>query len=82
MAEKRVSVRLVASGGKRVRTELEGIGAAGQKTFGQRIPRDVTRANAKLAAFARAARLAATAAAAAASTAAVAMTRSTVAADL
>ena len=80
MAEKRVSVRLVASGGKRVRTELEGIGAAGQKTFGQRIPRDVARANAKLAAFARAARLAATAAAAAASTAAVAMTRSTVAA--
>ena len=80
MAEKRVSVRLVASGGKLLRSELEGVGAAGQRTFGQRIPRDVERANAKLAAFARSARLAATAAAAAATTAAVAITRSTVAA--
>jgi hypothetical protein len=31
MAEKRVSVRLVAEGGRQVRAELEGIGEAGTR---------------------------------------------------
>ena len=35
MAEKRVSVRLVAVGGRQVRAELEGIGEAGSKGFGR-----------------------------------------------
>ena len=34
MAEKLVSVRLVAEGGRRVRAELEGTGDAGAKGFG------------------------------------------------
>jgi hypothetical protein len=33
MAEKRVSVRLVAEGGRQVRAELEGIGEAGSRCF-------------------------------------------------
>ena len=35
MAEKRVSVRLVAEGGRQVRAELEGIGDAGARGFGR-----------------------------------------------
>jgi hypothetical protein len=35
MAEKRVSVRLVAEGGRQVRAELEGIGEAGTRGFGR-----------------------------------------------
>ena len=35
MAEKRVSVRLAAVGGKQVRAELEGVGDAGVKGFGR-----------------------------------------------
>ena len=35
MAEKRVSVRLAAVGGKQVRAELEGVGNAGVKGFGR-----------------------------------------------
>ncbi len=35
MAEKRVSVRLVAEGGRQVRAELEGVGAAGARGFGR-----------------------------------------------
>ena len=35
MAEKRVSVRLAAVGGKQVRAELEGVGDAGVKDFGR-----------------------------------------------
>ena len=34
MAEKRVSVRLAAVGGKQVRAELEGVDDAGVKGFG------------------------------------------------
>ena len=37
MAEKRVSVRLVAEGGRQVRAELEGIGDAGARGFGAAI---------------------------------------------
>ena len=39
MAEKKVSVRLVAEGGRRVRAELEGVGEAGAKGLG-RLSRD------------------------------------------
>ena len=35
MAEKKVSVRLVAEGGRRVRAELEGVGEAGARGFGR-----------------------------------------------
>jgi hypothetical protein len=35
MAEKRVSVRLVAVGGRQVRAELEGVGEAGARGFGR-----------------------------------------------
>jgi len=38
MAEKRVSVRLAAVGGKQVRAELEGIGEAGRRGFGKPKP--------------------------------------------
>ena len=38
MAEKKVSVRLVAEGGRRVRAELEGIGDAGARGFGRLSP--------------------------------------------
>ena len=44
MAEKKVSVRLVAEGGRRVRAELEGIGDAGAKGFG-RLSREMDLAN-------------------------------------
>ena len=79
MAEKKVSVRLSATGGRQVRAELEGVGKAGSRSFG-RLSREMEQANARMAAFARRARIAATAAAAALSAAVVSMTRSTVAA--
>jgi len=62
MAEKRVSVRLSATGGRQVRAELEGVGEAGSRGFG-RLSREMDQANARMAAFARRARIAATAAA-------------------
>ena len=79
MAEKRVSVRLSATGGRQVRAELEGVGEAGSRGFG-RLSREMELANTRMAAFARRARIAATAAATALAGAVVAMTRSTVAA--
>jgi len=75
MAEKRVSVRLVAEGGRQVRAELEGVGAAGARGFG-RLSREMDMANARVAAFARRATLAAAAATAALAAAAGAMIRS------
>ncbi|ARU02427.1 phage tail tape measure C-terminal domain-containing protein [Yoonia vestfoldensis] len=79
MAEKRVSVRLSATGGRQVRAELEGVGEAGTRGMG-RLSRELDQANARMAAFARRAKIAATAAATALAGAVVAMTRSTVAA--
>ncbi|XOY54973.1 MAG: phage tail tape measure C-terminal domain-containing protein [Rhodobacterales bacterium] len=79
MAEKRVSVRLSATGGRQVRAELEGVGEAGLRGFG-RLSREMDQANARMAAFARRARIAATAAATALAAAVGSMTRSTVAA--
>jgi hypothetical protein len=79
MAEKKVSVRLSATGGRQVRAELEGVGEAGARGFG-RLSREMELANARMAGFARRAKIAATAAAAALSAAVVSMTRSTVAA--
>ena len=79
MAEKKVSVRLSATGGRQVRAELEGVGAAGSRGMG-RLSRELDQANARMAAFARRAKIAATAAATALAGAVVAMTRSTVAA--
>jgi hypothetical protein len=79
MAEKRVSVRLSATGGRQVRAELEGVGEAGTRGMG-RLSREMDQANARMAAFARRAKIAATAAATALAGAVVAMTRSTVAA--
>lgn len=52
MAEKRVSVRLAAVGGRQVRAELEGVGEAGARGFG-RLSREMEAANTRLAAFAR-----------------------------
>lgn len=75
MAEKRVSVRLSAVGGRQVRAELEGIWAAGSRGF-TRISREMDLATARLAAFTRRAKLAAAAAGAAVATAGVAMVRS------
>ncbi len=79
MAEKRVSVRLSATGGRQVRAELEGVGEAGARGLG-RLSREMDQANARMAAFARRARIAATAAATALAAGVVSMTRSTVAA--
>ena len=75
MAEKRVSVRLAAEGGKQVKAEMIGIGDAGAKGF-KKISKEAEAANRKLAAFARAAKFAAVAAAGAALAAGVAMVRS------
>ncbi|TWG91491.1 hypothetical protein L598_005900000200, partial [Mesorhizobium sp. J18] len=61
MAEKRVSVRLAAVGGRQVRAELEGVGEAGSRGFG-RLSREMEAANARLAAFSRRVRVAAAAA--------------------
>jgi len=75
MAEKRVSVRLAAVGGKQVKAEFEGIGEAGKRGFGK-ASREMEIANARLASFARRAKIAAGIMAAAAVAAGVAMLRS------
>ncbi|MGP9791788.1 phage tail tape measure C-terminal domain-containing protein [Roseinatronobacter sp. NSM] len=75
MAEKRVSVRLAAVGGRQVRSELEGVGEAGKRGFG-RLSQEMEAANRRLAAFSRRVKLAAAAAVAAATAAGVAMIRS------
>jgi|AMFO01.1.fsa_nt_gi Lambda phage tail tape-measure protein (Tape_meas_lam_C). len=75
MAEKKVSVRLAAVGGRQVRAELEGIGDAGKRGFGK-ASREMEIANARLAKFARRAKIAAGIMAAAAVSASVAMVRS------
>ncbi|MGZ3215966.1 phage tail tape measure C-terminal domain-containing protein [Paracoccus sp. T5] len=75
MAEKRVSVRLAAVGGRQVRAELEGVGEAGARGFG-RLSREMEAANTRLAAFSRRVRVAAAAAVVAAAAAGVAMVRS------
>jgi hypothetical protein len=75
MAEKRVSVRLVAEGGCQVRAELEGIGEAGTRGFG-RLSSEMELANARLGSFARKAGIALAAVTAAAAAAGVAMVRS------
>ena len=75
MAEKRVSVRLVAEGGRQVRAELEGIGEAGARGFG-RLSSEMDLANTRVAAFARRATLAAAAATSALVAAGGAMIRS------
>jgi hypothetical protein len=75
MAEKRVSVRLVAEGGRQVRAELEGIGEAGTRGFG-RLSSEMELANARLGSFARKAGIALVAVTAAAAAAGVAMVRS------
>ncbi len=74
MAEKKVSVRLSATGGRQVRAELEGVGEAGARGMG-RLSREMDEANARMAAFARRARIAAAAAAAAVAAAGIAMVR-------
>ncbi len=75
MAEKRVSVRLSAVGGKQVRAELEGVGHAGARGFG-RLSSEMERANARLAAFSTRVKIAAAVAIAAAAAAGIAMVRS------
>lgn len=75
MAEKRVSVRLAAVGGKQVRAELEGVGDAGARGFG-RMSREAELANARLSAFATRVTIAAGVALAAAVAAGVAMVKS------
>ncbi|WP_323037718.1 phage tail tape measure protein [Pararhodobacter sp.] len=75
MTEKRVSVRLSATGGRQVKAELEGVGEAGARGFG-RLSREMEGANARLAVFARRAGVAMAAAAAAIAAAATAMVRS------
>jgi hypothetical protein len=75
MAEKRVSVRLAAIGGKQVRAELEGVGDAGVKGFG-RMSKEAELANARLAAFATRVKIAAAVAVAAAAAAGIVMIKS------
>ena len=75
MAEKRVSVRLAAVGGKQVKAEFEGIGNAGKRGFGK-ASREMEIANARLARFARRAKIVAGIMAAAAVAAGVSMVRS------
>ena len=75
MAEKKVSVRLAAVGGRQVRAELEGVGEAGSRGFG-RLSREMEAANARMAGFSRRVKVAAAAAVAAATAAGVAMVRS------
>lgn len=75
MAEKRVSVRLVAEGGRQVRAELEGIGEAGTRGFG-RLSSEMELANARLGSFARKVGIALAAVTVAAAAAGVAMIRS------
>jgi hypothetical protein len=75
MAEKRVSVRLAATGGRHVKAELEGVGDAGKRGFG-RLSREMEEANRRLATFARRAKVAVAAVASALVAAAGAMIRS------
>ena len=75
MAEKKVSVRLSAVGGRQVRSELEGVGDAGARGFG-RLSSEMEMANARLGSFARKAGIALAALTAAAAAAGVAMIRS------
>ena len=75
MAEKKVSVRLSAVGGRQVRAELEGVGDAGARGFG-RLSSEMELANARLVGFARKAGIAQAAVTAAAAAAGVAMIRS------
>ncbi|AUH32378.1 phage tail tape measure C-terminal domain-containing protein [Paracoccus tegillarcae] len=75
MAEKRVSVRLAAVGGRQVRAELEGVGEAGSRGFG-RLSREMEAANARMAGFTRKVGVAAAAAVATATAAGIAMVRS------
>ncbi|MFN3972897.1 MAG: phage tail tape measure C-terminal domain-containing protein [Gemmobacter sp.] len=75
MGEKKVSVRLVAEGGRRVRAELEGVGDAGARGFG-RLSSEMELANTRLASFARRAGIALAAVSAAAAATGVAMVRS------
>ncbi|WP_099865919.1 phage tail tape measure C-terminal domain-containing protein [Pararhizobium haloflavum] len=77
MAEKRVSVRLAAVGGRQVRAELEGVGEAGTRGFG-RLSREMEAANKRLAGFARGITVAMSAAAAAAIPAMGAIARATI----
>ncbi|SNT24398.1 phage tail tape measure C-terminal domain-containing protein [Antarctobacter heliothermus] len=74
MAEKKVSVRLSAVGGRQVRAELEGVGEAGARGFG-RLSSEMEMANARLVGFGRRAGLALAAMTAAAAAAGVAMVR-------
>ena len=76
MAEKRVSVRLAAVGGRQVRAELEGVGDAGARGFG-RLSREMEAANTRLAGFARRASVAMGAAAAATTAALAVIVRTT-----
>ena len=75
MAEKRVSVRLAAVGGDKVKAEFEGIGKAGQRGF-RKVSREAEIANARLAKFVRRAKIAAGIMVAAAVAAGIAMVRS------
>ena len=75
MAEKRVSVRLVAEGGRQVRAELEGIGEAGARGF-SRLSSEMEEANVRLGSFARKAGIALAAVTVASAAAGVAMIRS------
>ncbi|MFU8899456.1 MAG: phage tail tape measure C-terminal domain-containing protein [Roseinatronobacter sp.] len=75
MSTKQVSVRLSATGGRQVRAELEGVGAAGARGFG-RLTREMEAANRRMEAFWRRAGVAAAAATAALAAAAGAMIRS------
>ena len=75
MAEKRVSVRLAAVGGREVRAELKGIGDAGEQGF-RRLSREMEAANARVAAFYRRVQIAAAAAATAFAAGAAAMVNS------
>ncbi len=52
MAEKRVSVRMSATGGRQVKDALRGVGEAGQQGF-RRLSREMEAANRRLARFAR-----------------------------
>ncbi len=74
MAEKRVNVRFGAQGGKQVKTELQGIGNAGERGF-RKVSREAEIANAKLARFGRRAKVAFGLMAAAAVAAGVTMVR-------
>src|SRR6056297_3662978 len=75
MAEKRVSVRLSATGGRQVKDALRGVGEAGQQGF-RRLSREMEAANRRLARFARQATRIARVVGAAAAAAGAALIRS------